>query len=268
MGGPVIPAPRVWAAAGCGGTGRDLHQLGGLAGVGLVTRRIGTASSVGGPMAVIQESPSGFVHATGRHAQGIDGFLARELPWLVATGVSTVVSIRASDLAGHTELARRLAATPGVSGVELDLRHDPDLPVASTPRGAAQVLDAVVSQLPGGQHVWAKVSAAGTQMLETVSAALDHGATAVVVTGTLEAAFGDGRPAHLSGPAVHPVTLRLVGEVRRVAPDATLIASGGIVDAASARQLVDAGAHAVQVGTGLFHDPLLAARVAAEIGAS
>jgi dihydroorotate dehydrogenase (NAD+) catalytic subunit len=75
----------------------------------------------------------------------------------------------------------------------------------------------------------------------------------------------DGRPAGLSGPAIRPLALRCVTEVREQLPDAQVVGAGGICDADDARSFLAAGATAVQIGTALLHDPTTAARVAADL---
>ena len=59
----------------------------------------------------------------------------------------------------------------------------------------------------------------------------------------------------LSGPAIHPVAVRAVAEVHRAHPELPIVGVGGVTDAASAVDLLLAGASAVQVGTASFADP-------------
>jgi dihydroorotate dehydrogenase (NAD+) catalytic subunit len=58
----------------------------------------------------------------------------------------------------------------------------------------------------------------------------------------------------LSGPAIRPISVRMVWEtVQRVS--IPVIGIGGIITAADALQYLIAGARAVQIGTGLFVKP-------------
>jgi dihydroorotate dehydrogenase (NAD+) catalytic subunit len=59
--------------------------------------------------------------------------------------------------------------------------------------------------------------------------------------------------------------LRCVHDVHQALPDLPIVGVGGIMTAADAREFLAAGAVAVQVGTGLLHDPTTAARIAAEL---
>jgi len=67
----------------------------------------------------------------------------------------------------------------------------------------------------------------------------------------------------LSGPAIHPVAVRAVHDVHAAHPDLPIIGVGGVRDAATARDLLEAGAVAVQVGTATFADPRATAKVLA-----
>jgi dihydroorotate dehydrogenase (NAD+) catalytic subunit len=67
----------------------------------------------------------------------------------------------------------------------------------------------------------------------------------------------------LSGPAVHAVAVRAVWEVHAAHPRLPIIGVGGIRHAASAIEMVQAGASAVQVGTATLLDPRATAKVLA-----
>ncbi|MCW2764443.1 MAG: dihydroorotate dehydrogenase [Nocardioides sp.] len=262
--GPVL------TAAGCGGTGRELAAYGDLDRLGaFVTRSISLNARPGGPQPRILETPSGLVHATGLPNPGIDQFLATELPWLLQQGARVVVSIVAGSLGEYAELARRLGRAPGVSAIEVNL-SSPDATVSGVfdvrePFHAAGAVSAVHRDLPRGLPVLAKLRPDVLRVVETARTVLDAGASAVVVGNALPAALPDGRPAGLSGPAVRPLSLRCVTEVRDALPDAQIVGAGGISSADDARSFLAAGAVAVQIGTALLHDPTSAARIAAEL---
>jgi dihydroorotate dehydrogenase (NAD+) catalytic subunit len=69
----------------------------------------------------------------------------------------------------------------------------------------------------------------------------------------------------LSGPAILPVAVRAVFDVRAAHPDLPIVGVGGVAAGSDAAQLLLAGAHAVQVGTATFADPRAPARVLAEL---
>jgi len=66
----------------------------------------------------------------------------------------------------------------------------------------------------------------------------------------------------LSGPAVRPVAVRMVAQVRAAFPDAPIIGTGGIQDWHDAAEHLIAGANAVSLGTVNFYKPDAARTIA------
>lgn len=260
----------VMVASGCGGTGRELAAYADLAELGgFVTRSITRDPRAGGPAPRIAETPSGFVNAIGLQNPGIDGFLATELPWLVRQGARVFVSIVGATLGEYTDLTRRLAHAPGVSGIEINLSV-PDAAGLGVfdvrePIHAASVVAAVRRDLPRDLPVLAKLRPETARIVEAARTVAEAGADAVVLVNAAPALMPDGRPGGLSGPALRPIALRCVHDVHEALPELTLVGVGGITGADDAREFLAAGAVAVQIGSGLLHDPTTAARVAAEL---
>jgi dihydroorotate dehydrogenase (NAD+) catalytic subunit len=111
---------------------------------------------------------------------------------------------------------------------------------------------------------------------EVAGAALAAGAEAVTLVNTVLAMAIDvetGRPrlgsgpagGGLSGPAIHPVAVRAVFDVRASHPDAAIIGVGGVMSGRDAVELLMAGADAVQVGTATFRDPRATVRILDEL---
>ena len=70
----------------------------------------------------------------------------------------------------------------------------------------------------------------------------------------------------LSGPAIRPVALRMVWQVAQTVK-IPVVGMGGIMTARDALEFLIAGATAVQVGTALYVDPALPARLVSELSA-
>ena len=103
----------------------------------------------------------------------------------------------------------------------------------------------------------------------------DAGADALTAINTLSGiavATGRERPllgniyGGLSGPAVKPVALRIVYEVSQIV-DIPVVAIGGVTELADVLDFLAVGAVAVQVGTAIFADPTLPARLVEELAA-
>jgi dihydroorotate dehydrogenase (NAD+) catalytic subunit len=69
----------------------------------------------------------------------------------------------------------------------------------------------------------------------------------------------------LSGPAIRPVAVRCVWQVRQALPDVPIIGIGGVRTGRDALELILAGASLVGVGTAIFHDPSACARIQHEL---
>jgi len=256
----------VMVAAGCGGTGRELTPYVDPARLGaFVTRSVTTTPRAGNAPPRIAETPSGLVNAVGLQNPGVDEFIAGELPWLVERGVTVVVSIAGGSLGEYAELARRVGRAPGVSAVEVNVSA-PAADVSGVfdvrePFHAGGAVAAVRRELPRDIPVLAKLRSDLVRVVEAARTVVDAGAAAVVVGNALPAAMPDGRPGGLSGPAVRPLALRCVAEVRAHLPDVEVVGCGGISSAEEARSFLGLGAVAVQVGTALLHDPTTVARM-------
>ena len=268
-----LPGP-VMVAAGCGGTGRELEAYAGpdgLAGLAFVTRSITLDPRSGGPGPRVAEVPGGLVNAVGLPNPGLEHFLATELPWLVRAGATVLVSIAGATMGEYADLARRLSRAPGVAGLEVNVGA-PDEAGAGLfevrePYHAASVIAAVRREFPSDRPVLAKVRPDVSRVVEAARACHEAGATAVVIGNAVPAALLDGRPGGLSGPAIAPIVLRCVAEVRRALPDVPVVGCGGVHDVRSAEAYLDAGASAVQVGTALLHDPTTVTRLRADLAA-
>jgi len=260
----------VMVASGCGGTGRELGPFLDLASLGgFVTRSITRDPRKGTPGVRIAETPSGLVNAVGLQNPGLEGFLALELPWLVKQGARVFVSIVGSTLGEYADLARRLGRAPGLSGLEVNL----SVPDASgldvfdvrEPFHAASVVAACRREFSRDLPVLAKLRPDVSRIVESARTAAEAGATAVVLGNAVPALMPDGRPGGLSGPAIRPLALRCVAEVHAALPDLAVVGCGGITSTADVRAFLDAGAIAVQIGTGLLHDPTTVTRILAEM---
>ena len=269
--GARVPGP-VMVAAGCGGTGRELAAYvgpEGLDGLHLVTRSITLDARPGGPGPRIAEVPGGLVNAVGLPNPGLEHFLATELPWLVRAGVHVIVSIAGATMGEYADLARRLSRAPGVAGLEVNVGAPDEVGAGifevREPFHAASVVAAVRREFPVDRPVLAKLRPDVSRIVEGARACHEAGATAVVVGNAVPAAFPDGRPGGLSGPAVAPIALRCVAAVHQALPALPIIGCGGVRDVVSARSYLAAGATAVQVGTALLHDPTTVARLRADL---
>jgi len=273
-----LPSP-ILTASGCAGSGRELAQFTDVARIGaVITKSVTLEPRAGNPAPRLAETPSGMLSSPGLQGPGIDGFLQRDLPWLLSRGARTFVSIAGHSAREYGELASRLSDAAGVTAIEVNLGC-PDAsaagrPFALDPAAAGQVVAAVRGSARYDIPVFAKLSPEVTDIVSVARACVSAGADGLSMINTLPAMAIDPvslRPAlagpagGLSGPAIRPVAVRCVWQVREALPDVPIIGTGGVRTGRDALELLLAGAAMVAVGTVLFHDPSACARIQREL---
>jgi dihydroorotate dehydrogenase (NAD+) catalytic subunit len=278
LGHVELPSP-ILTAAGCAGAGRELAQFIDLARLGaLVTKSVMIEARAGRPTPRMAETPSGILSSVGMQGPGIDAFLQRDLPWLLSRGARVVVSIAGGSTGEYTELAARLSDAAGVTAIEVNLScpnaEDRGNVFAAAPDAAGRLIEAVRGSTRYDIPVLAKLSPAVTDIVAIARACVGAGADGLAMINTVPAMVIDTdtmRPAvagvtgGLSGPAIRPVAVRCVWQVREAFPDVPIIGIGGVRTGRDALELLLAGAAMVGVGTAIFHDPSACERISREL---
>lgn len=277
VGGLRLKHP-VMGASGCVAFGRELKRLGiadDLAAI--VTPSMTASTRPASRRGVLRESASGLLAPTERPSLGVDRLRPTALPWDDDAIGQVVVSIAGTTIGEYAEVARGLRRNSlmrRVAAVEMNLAC-PDAKNSGRPFShdefqATKAVARVREELPRSVPLLAKLSADVTDVADIARGCVKAGATAIVVGSPLRAI---GRPSGphqhidvaapsggLSGPAILPVTLRAIWDLRaavrsgRLAP-VHLVAVGGVSSAADALAALAVGATAVQLGTALLHDP-------------
>ncbi len=276
----------VLSASGTFGSGWEGRQFSDLAMVGgLVSKTVTLKPRPGNPPPRILETPAGMLNAIGLENKGVDVFLRDSLPRMHELaeagrekgdgkhGPRVVVNIGGS-VVELTELTRRFCAA-GVDALEINLSC-PNVAhgtrSSTDPVLTEQVIAAVkaVSTVP----IFAKLTPNITDIVPIAAAAQKGGADGVTLINTLVGMAVDWRKQKpvlghttggLSGPAIKPVALRIVYQVRQALPTLPILAVGGAHSADCVLEFVCAGASAVQFGTSLFTDPTLMPRVVTDL---
>lgn len=272
--------PRVSAAAGCGGTGRELARFGDLTVLDAVL--LGPIGLPGGAprRAKVTATASGLVFRPAP-VLPVDRVVEELLPWLAARGLSVVCAVRGSTIGAVTDTIKRLCRALDfrvVVGVEIDLttprEHtrpvigglsttEPEDPWSADPQACLKLLSSVREHLPRDLPLQAKIGGECHDLVATARAAVGGGARALVLDGSVPALTVGRR---LAGPAIAPVTLGLLEAVRAAmaagrVPEVPLVAVGGIGDVRAAHRALATGAAGVQLGCGILTDPELMWRV-------
>ncbi len=278
--GSLALANPVMTASGTAGHADELGAYFDLADLGaVVVKSLSVGPWAGNPAPRVHQTPSGMLNSVGLQGPGLEAWIDDDLPRLAAAGSRTVVSIWGQRVEDFAKAASMLAGVDGLTAVEVNVScpnvEDRRRMFAHSPTATAEVVAAVGEHCPGLPR-WAKLSPTVADLAEVAGAALGAGAEAVTLINTVlgMAIDIDGRRpvlgsgpggGGLSGPAVHPVAVRAVFDVRAAHPDAAIIGVGGVMSGRDAIELVMAGADAVQVGTATFRDPRAPVRIVNEI---
>jgi dihydroorotate dehydrogenase (NAD+) catalytic subunit len=254
-------------ASGCFASGREMQRFVDVGSIGaVVVKSLTRVPRQGLPAPRMVETPSGMLNAIGLQNPGIDRWLEDDLPWLVAHGATTIVSIAGDTVDDFVHVARRLRGVAGVDAIEVNLScpnvEHRGLVFALDPEAAAEVVRGVarVAEVP----VLAKLSADASDVVAVASAVVGAGANGLTLINTIlgmaiDPVSGRAQLANtyggLSGPAIRPVAVRVVHQVRTALPDVPIVGCGGVRSVEDVVQFLRAGANAVAVGTGGFVDP-------------
>jgi dihydroorotate dehydrogenase (NAD+) catalytic subunit len=278
LGHVELPNP-ILTASGCAGAGRELARFNDVARLGaVVTKSVMLGPRSGRATPRMAETPSGMLNSIGLQGPGIDGFLQRDLPWLLTQGARAVVSIAGGSAAEYAELARRLSDAPGVTAIEVNIScpnvEDRGTVFACDPSAAATVIEAVRANTRYDIPVFAKLSPDVTDITAIARSCVAAGADGLSLINTLLGMAIDtttmrpvlaGLTGGLSGPAIRPIAVRCIWQVKQALPDVPIIGMGGVRTGRDAFELILAGASMVSVGTVIFHDPGACDRILREL---
>jgi dihydroorotate dehydrogenase (NAD+) catalytic subunit len=260
IGSVTLPNP-VLTASGTAGHADELGRYVDLSSLGaVVVKSLLPEPWPGNPPPRVHATDAGMVNRVGLQGPGIEAWIEHDLPRLRRAGARVVVSIWGRTVEEYGKGAAMLAGTDVVA-VEVNLScpntHAGRALFAHDEHATEEVLDATSA---AGVPRWAKLSPNTDRLVEVAAAARRGGAEAVTLINTVFAMVGD-LAGGLSGPAIHPIAVRAVHDVHAALPDLPIIGVGGVRDATTARDLLHAGATAIQVGTATFADPRAAAKV-------
>lgn len=278
LGSLTLPNP-VLTASGCAASGRELHQFFDIAQLGaVVTKSIMTRPRSGRATPRMAETPSGMLNSIGLQGPGIDSFIENDLRWLAEHGARTVVSIAGGHTDEYVELAQRLSGNAAVSMLEVNIScpnvENRGQVFACDAIASSRVIGAVRRAADASLPVFAKLSPDVTDITLIARACADAGADGFSLINTLLGIVIDtdtmrpklaGVTGGLSGPAIRPVAVRCVWQVKNALPHLPILGMGGIRTGLDALEFILAGASAVSVGTVVFGDPSAPVRVLAEL---
>lgn len=255
----------VMTASGTFGSGEeysefvDLNRLGAV-----VTKGVANVPWEGNPTPRVAEVRSGMLNAIGLQNPGIDLFIKRDIPFLKQFDTKIIVNVCGHTTEEYIDVVEKLADQP-VDMLEINIScpnvKEGGIAFGQKPEMAEEITSEVKRHAT--QPVIMKLSPNVTDIREMAKAVEAGGADAISLINTITGMKIDidrrtfalaNRTGGMSGPAVHPVAVRMVYEAYH-SVNIPIIGMGGVVDAESAIEMILAGASAISVGTANFTDP-------------
>ncbi len=245
----------------------DVNALGGMCSKGLTLE-----ARPGNKGVRIHETPSGLINSIGLENPGIEHFIQRELPQMLAFKTVSIANLSGSTIESYVEGALLLDQTD-IPMIELNISC-PNVKAGGMafglqPSAAAEVTEAVRKATK--KPLMVKLSPNAPDLITVAHAVRKAGADALSLVNTFQAMainVEKGKPvfnnirAGLAGPAIRPIALRMVYDLCLSMKELSeneripVVGLGGIRTWIDAVEFIMAGAHAVQVGTATFADPL------------
>ena len=203
------------------------------------------------------EVPGGYLNALGIPNPGMEE-MREEIATVVKSGVIVFASVFGFNAQEFAEAAA-MGEKGGATAVELNVScphvKEVGVEIGQRPKVVAQVTRTVKNRVR--IPVLVKLSPNVTDISEVAKAAEDAGADAITAINTALGMAVDVESGHailggvlggLSGPALHPIAVRAVYQIRQ-AVKIPIIGVGGIQDWRGAVEMMMAGASAVQIGS-------------------
>ena len=255
----------VTVASGTFGSGEEYSEFVDLNRLGAVTTKgVANVPWPGNPTPRVAEIHSGMMNAIGLQNPGIDVFCERDIPFLRQFDTKIIVNVCGRSAEDYCEVVERLA-NEDVDMLEINIScpnvKEGGIAFGQHPKAAEEITKAVKKYAK--QPVIMKLSPNVTSIAEMAKAVEAGGADAISLINTLTGMKIDinrktfalaNKTGGVSGPAVHPIAVRMVYEAAN-AVNVPIIGMGGIESAEDAIEMLLVGASAVSVGTANFYNP-------------
>lgn len=264
LAGVLLKNP-IMTASGTFGSGQeysefvDLNKLGAV-----VTKGVANVPWPGNPTPRVAEVYGGMLNAIGLQNPGIDVFVQRDIPFLTHYDTRIIVNVCGKTTSDYIEVVERLSNQP-VDMLEINISC-PNVKEGGIAFGQnAASVEEITKEVKkyARQPVIMKLSPNVTDITEMAKAAEAGGADVISLINTLTGMKIDvnrrkfalaNRTGGMSGPAVHPIAVRMVYQAAQ-AVNIPIIGMGGVQSTEDALELILAGATAVSVGTANFTNP-------------
>lgn len=261
----------ITVASGTFGSGMEYSEFVDLNRLGAVTTKgVAIIPWPGNPTPRIAETYGGMMNAIGLQNPGIDVFVNRDIPFLKKYDTKIIVNVCGKSEDDYVECVRRLADVD-VDLLEINVScpnvKEGGIAFGQDPKALYSITEKV--KAVAKQPVIMKLSPNVTDITEMAKAAEVAGSDAVSLINTLTGMKIDvnrrtfavaNKTAGVSGPAIHPIAVRMVYQVAN-AVNIPIIGMGGVATTEDALEMIMAGASAVAVGTANFNNPYVTVEI-------
>lgn len=252
-------------ASGCAGYGLEFEDFFDISIVGGVCLKgLSLEESAGNEPSRIWETPSGMINAIGLQNIGIKNFLKDKAPLLRKINTIFIANFFGHKIEEYVKVAKILEDEECIKALEMNISC-PNISEGGIHFGVVPLLvHKVVKEVRKSvtKPLWVKLTPSGS-IKETARSAYEAGADALVAINTIPAMAVDvekmdfrisNKVGGLSGPAIHPIAVKMVYDVVGEVP-IPVIGCGGVENAENGIEFLLLGARAFQVGTALFYNP-------------
>ena len=255
----------VTVSSGTFGSGIEYSDFVDLGRLGAVTTKgVANVPWEGNPTPRVAEVKSGMLNAIGLQNPGVDTFVKRDIPFLRKYDTKIIVNVCGHEPKEYVEVVERLAKED-VDMLEINVScpnvKAGGITLGTNPKSVESITKEIKAKAK--QPIIIKLSPNVTDITEIAKAAEAGGADSVSLINTITGMKIDvnrrkfvlaNKTGGMSGPAVHPVAVRMVYQVAN-AVSIPIIGMGGVTDYEDALELIMAGATMVAVGTSNFNNP-------------
>ena len=231
----------------------------------MVTKGVSNVPWPGNPTPRVTEVYGGMLNAIGLQNPGMDVFIRRDLAFLQQYDTRVIVNVCGHSEEEYLEVVERLGDESRVDMLEINVSCPNVKQGAITFGTKTDSLFGITEKIKkiARQPVIMKLTPNVTSIAEMAKAAEAGGADAISLINTITGMKIDverqrfvlaNKTGGMSGPAIHPVAVRMVYEAAG-AVSIPIIGMGGVCTAEDALELMMAGASAVAVGAANFHEP-------------
>ena len=237
----------------------DLNELGAM-----VTKGIASVPWDGNPVPRIAETYGGMINAVGLQNPGVEYYLANEVPFARKFNTKIIANVAGHSIEEYCDVVEKMSEAD-VDMLEVNISC-PNVKEGGIGFGTSAMMAAKVTKevrRRTNKPMLIKLTPNVTDITEIAKAVESEGADGLSLINTLVGMRIDvhkkrpviaNKMGGFSGPAIKPVAVRMVYQVRR-AVDIPILGLGGIMTGEDVAEFIMAGADAVSIGTAAFANP-------------